>query len=396
MTRASQGIFYCGPEGISVWDLASACLGRNPELPGWNQLAERCVIPTYLGRVAVWQLCKLWQLGPEHEVLMPAYNCGTEVDPFVRHGCKVTLYRVDRNAQIDVEDIIRRKSDRTKVVYVTHYFGWAHRLKRLAAWCRENEILLVEDCALSLFSSGPDGPLGLVGDASIFSLGKFLPVPAAGILALRQLTGGTPRLRAAARRETMKRTRSLLKTNFLRRLDKVGCYSLSLRLKTRFDSPPRIDKSERLPDIPKDYYFDPELEEAGIPRVSLGLLSSVDPESVRRQRRENCLELESRLKNVPGVVPLYQSLPEGACPFAFPVITRNRNEFNHYLKAHGVSTCPFWEGYHRELLWDDFPEARCLKDTVTALPVNQSLGKSHMQYIADRVAEYCSSGVDKN
>ena len=165
------------------------------------------MLPTFLGRVAIWQLCNIWRLGPGDEILMPAYNCGTEVDPFLVHGCKVVLYRVDEKTRIDVPDIMRRRTRQTKVVYVTHFFGWPQDLEELARWCQAEQLRLVEDCALALFSSGPDGPLGLRGDAAIYSLGKSLPVPAGGVLTLRAGAGeAIPRLGHWPRQETRRRT----------------------------------------------------------------------------------------------------------------------------------------------------------------------------------------------
>ncbi len=59
---------------------------------------------------------------------------------------------------------------------------------------RRHECILVEDCALSLFSEADGKPLGAFGDYSVFCLYKTLPVPNGGVLvengkALPELTG---------------------------------------------------------------------------------------------------------------------------------------------------------------------------------------------------------------
>ena len=90
------------------------------------------------------------------------------------------MYRVDRNARIDMTDLVARITSRTKLVYVTHYFGRPAEIEDLVALCRERNIKLLEDCALSLFSD----TTGSLGDAAIFSFRKSLPACAGGALAL--------------------------------------------------------------------------------------------------------------------------------------------------------------------------------------------------------------------
>jgi dTDP-4-amino-4,6-dideoxygalactose transaminase len=380
-------LLYCGSEGLSLLDLLRGLLPQAAEMPQWEQLAGRTVLPTFLGRVAVWQLGELWRLKPDDEVLMPAYNCGTEVDPFLVRGCKVVLYRVDEKAQIDVEDLMRRRTPRTKVVYVTHYFGWPQDIRELAHWCRAENLRLVEDCALALFSSGPDGPLGLQGDAAIFSVGKFLPVAAGGLLTLRADSDlELPQLRSWPREEMRKRTLNLLLKDLQRQLERVGLYSLARRIKLRLAKPQKFCPANgELPDMPADYYFQPNLEHAAMPELSSRLLGDADVSSIRERRRSNYLDLERKLECVPQIAKMFDKLPLGTCPLAFPIILPHdyRAKTVSVLGTHGVCIYPFWEGYHRQVDSSGFPEARYLKDNVLTLPVNQSLSPRHMSFIAN-------------
>ena len=72
---------------------------------------------------------------------------------------------------------------RTRALYIIHPFGWPQQLTEIDAWRRARALLLVEDCALSLFSRLADGsPIGTKGDASVFSLPKSLPMPDGGAI----------------------------------------------------------------------------------------------------------------------------------------------------------------------------------------------------------------------
>jgi dTDP-4-amino-4,6-dideoxygalactose transaminase len=378
-------LLYCGSEGMTFSELFHGLMPAKPEMPPWEQFCGRTVLPTFLGRVAIWQLCNIWRLEPGDEILMPAYNCGTEVDPFLVYGCKVVLYRVDEKTRIDVPDIMRRRTRRTKVVYVTHFFGWPQDLRELARWCQVEQLRLVEDCALALFSSGPDGPLGLQGDAAIFSLGKSVPVPAGGVLTLRAGRGeAIPRLVHWPRGETCQRTMALLRMELQRKLERFGVYSLVRKMKTRMSRPRKANPTYReVPEMPGEYYLDDRIKDGTMPPLVQRALHSIEPGVVKKRRRENYLALEQGASGIPGLTPLFNQLPEGTCPLYFPMIGANRGEIVQALDAHGVSTNPFWEGYHRSLTWAEFPEARFLKDNVFTLPVNQSLSPLHMKFLLD-------------
>jgi perosamine synthetase len=378
---------YCGSEGLSITRVIRGLSKVSTELPVWEQLKGRVVLPTFLGRVAVQQLCEIWQLKSGDEILMPAYNCGTEIDPFLLYGCKIVFYRVDERARIDVMDIMRRRTPRTKIVYVTHYFGWSQDLRELTQWCSKEHLRIVEDCALALFSSGPDGPLGLQGDAAIFSLGKFLPLPAAGLLTLRRdSTLKIPVLREGARIEKIKRTQSLIRKDLQRQLERVGLYSFLRRIKMHFANRQVSEQGiAELPDMPEEYYFDERFRNIGIPRLSLGLLGAIDPNRVVQQRRENYLQLEKVVKQFPDLLPLFDSLQEGVCPLIFPIIVKNRPAWAGALQSLGIGAYTWWEGYHRKCSWAAFPEARYLKDHLLCLPVNQGLGEPQMAFIGQVV-----------
>ena len=382
-------LLYCGSESLDWGTAIRGILRAGFGIPDWPQFRDRVVMPTFLGRTAVWQLCRIWKLGSGDEILMPAYNCGTEVDPFLVSGCKVTLYRVDKNAKIDVLDIIRRRSDRTKVVYVTHYFGWSQNLDELLPWCRRHGLRLVEDCALALFSNSNEGPLGTVGDAAIFSLGKFLPVPAGGLLTLRSANGlNIPSLEHWPVKESLLRAFILFRKDLQRKLEVLGLYTPLRRLKIRKavrnvsrDSTTLAGIEPVRPDMPKDYYLDPRLKNKEMPPISIGIFNSIGSTVVNR-RRANYLELQSRIEHIKTLAPLFVHLHKGTCPMAFPVLSPKRRELVRMLESHGVCAYPFWEGYHRNLDWTDFPEARMLKDNLLTLPVNQSLSTAHMRFIS--------------
>ena len=381
-----EDIVYCPTRTID-WRHLLQDVFRGPDLPDWPQLSGACIIPFYQGRVALWFLCQHWQIKPGDEVVMPAYNCGSEVDPFGAYGAKVILYRVDENAQMDYEDIKKQCTHKTRIVYITHYFGWPQQVSAIYQWCKERSINVVEDCALALFSRGSEGYLGTLADASIFSFRKTLSVPDGAALVLKEsIDADTLSLRPPSVRQTFRNLLPFAKSAALAMLDASRLYRPLRRWKLKsFDFNKLADKSvdEVKPDMPTDYYFDRKLINQSISNVSCGILKRENPDIVIKRRRQNYLALYKELKDLHGMKVLFNTLPEGVCPLGFVMKVSCRKKVTQALNAHGIAAFSWWEGYHQDFCWDDFPEARCLKNTVLFLPINQSLNQVQLRYIGN-------------
>ena len=380
---------HCGPCGVGIADVAYAAARRAGPRPPWPQFDGRQVALTHCARTAIALACRRWGLGPGDEALVPSYNCGSEVDVLLKLGLDVRMYRVDRATCIDQEHVRSLCGPRTRLVLVIHYFGWPQDIRDLAAWCRERNIRLLEDCALALFSDGPDGSLGRLGDAAVFSLPKTLPVPDGGILSLpATVNGASEPLVAPPWWPLLRRTLPLLKARTLHNAESLGLYPLARRVLGRSWLRSRIaSNGAPYPDMPASYYFDLRLAHCGVSRLTAGLIANVDPEVIQAARRRNYLQLQRELVDVPGVRPLFAELPAGVCPLCFPVLVADRPRWLAALHAWGVPAIGWWAGYHQALPWVDFPEACDLKDQVVSLPVHQDLSLDHTGHVSDCVRQ---------
>lgn len=86
---------------------------------------------------------------------------------------------------VDVEDVRRRITDRTRAVCVVHYGGYPADVEALRALCDERGLALIEDAAHSPSASRGGRMAGAWGDASCFSFfsNKVLAVGEGGLLA---------------------------------------------------------------------------------------------------------------------------------------------------------------------------------------------------------------------
>jgi len=354
--------------GRSAAQIVAAATGRCRGVPAWPQLPRDRTTLTYLGRHAAAVACRRLGIGPGDEVLMPSYNCGVEVEAVLSVGASVVLYRVDHRLEVDVEDVRLRITPWTRAVYATHGFAGVAPLRELRGLCREFGLFLIEDCALALFASDTDGLAGRDADAAVFSFKKTLPVPDGGALVLRRPWPQSPRefVRPSPSR-VLRRTLGLL-----RRPGRCG---------------PACRTAPRRPDMPDSYYWDKTNARWSISRMTLGILAQIDPPWVVARRRANYERLCAGLEGAPGVKPLVARLPDGACPVALPVVSRERDRLVDELRRRGVAAVAWWAGFHRGLPWDDFPEACRLKNSVVALPVHQDLDVDAVDRVARAVVD---------
>ena len=105
------------------------------------------------------------------EVLVPALTpimCGTSV-----HLAGGTPVYVDVNPDtflIEIEDIKKKITNKTKAILAVHMYGGICNLKELRKICNNNKLFLVEDCAESMIARDENNLItGSVGDIGCWS-----------------------------------------------------------------------------------------------------------------------------------------------------------------------------------------------------------------------------------
>lgn len=387
---------YCGGPSIGLWKWLRAGGASTNSPAAWPQLQDRQVITTFRGRTAAALACRLLGIGTGHEVLVPSYNCGTELDAIRHSGARLVGYQVSRHCRIDLNDLEARRTDRTRAVYIIHYFGWEQPVQELRQWCDQHGLLLIEDCALALFSDGPSGAIGRMGDAAIFSLPKTLGSWHGGLLSLpASHTKNPPELAPAGFSTLLKEFRNSVRAAAMGALARTGLYGTVLTARRRLrDRHAEPEPDANYPRMPDDYYFNPEAEadRALHPRL-WALAGSLPVEEIIRRRRRNYLHLADALEGLADSELLFPDLPAGVCPLSLPLLVPDRDSFVRELQARGIAALPWWAGYHLEGLdWSRFPEAARLKRHILSLPVHQNLSDSQLKYVAETVTRLRENG----
>lgn len=337
-------------------------------------------------RVAIRKACDVLNLIAGDEVLAPAYNCGSEIDPLHHAGLTIRLYPVDRHTHPDLDEIERMIGPRTRAVYLTHYFGFLQpEVTALRALCDSHGLWLIEDCALSLLS-GAQPAEGYTGDIAVFCFYKFFPTLAGGALVLNN-----DRLAADISFEGSvpmhQMVKHLVRTGLSMTLgaERSAAILQMLRRGGKQDTPSISTAGSELPDMPPHYYFDSHLRDAPISLFAARPLQSFNSKQTISARRRNYRIYLEALSDMPKATPLFPELPESVCPLSMPVLTNNRDALAAALVARGIPATPWWAGYNQHLDWTACEDACYLKDHVLALPLDQYLEPVTIKHIAQEL-----------
>ena len=309
------------------------------------------------------------------EVLFPAYHCGSEFDVLVAQGLKLRYYPNGPDLVVSVEDLKNVWTAQTKAVYVIHYLGWPQDLAPIAAWCRERNLILIEDCAQALYGSVPDRPIGQEGDLAIFSLHKFLPLQDGGAAVFNRIPAGQPKrgvplgwrghvgvsLQRAAQGFHNNRGWSGV-------VGEMGCHVLSA--------------------ITRRLGLAPETRSRAMSETSCRMLHNIDHKRVMEERRANYQEILGWFNKVPGVRPFYPVLGEGVVPLLFPLLADNPPVFLAAMERANIEAGMLWSSVHPAFPLDEFPEVAYLKSHLIVVPVHQGLTQVDLGRMKSVVERY--------
>jgi dTDP-4-amino-4,6-dideoxygalactose transaminase len=351
-------------------------------------------IMTYSGSAALCAAARGLKQIDRKQLLAPSYNCGGEIEPFMREGFEVDVYRVDQDGCIDLSDLESRLRRSQQVVLVTHYFGFATELETVRSLCQTKGAYLLEDCAHAFMSSTSGEFLGAKGDLSIFSFKKSLPTPDGGCLILNnQDIPAVPPPAAAPFLPVYKKTVKLLMEGLFSRAEarsRLGYEALQIAKKTMqaaefmvSKSIGRDDAQIDTPDI-NSLDFDSSVLDFRMSRRSLSLLPKIDTDDLKRRRRENYRYVQQALSDLKCLQPLFDGLPDGICPLKFPFVTpsdhpRAQEIMDRYPLVYG-----WWPLFHPSVPWDQFPESQWLKNNCFVIEIHQDMETTHLDFLVDQ------------
>ena len=118
-------------------------------------------------------------VGPGTEVLVPAYTWHATATPVLQCGAVPVFCDIDPlTLTIDVDDLTRRITHRTKAVCAVHMWGSPAEMDRIMEVARRHDLAVIEDCSHAHGARYDGRPVGSWGNVGCFSLHASKPVAA--------------------------------------------------------------------------------------------------------------------------------------------------------------------------------------------------------------------------
>ena len=339
------------------------------------------------GRAALFHAISSLSLPTESVILVPAYNCGVEVEAVLRSGCSVVFFRVNSDLTIDLNHIAEKITSLTKAIVVPHYFGFPQDISGLKELTRNRNIVIIEDCAHALYSQDRNEAwLGKVGDFGLFSMRKTVSMPNGGAVLVNNPSLALPDkgksyFNLSLVKESVK---SILEYEKNRAGKNFNLSEELLAFYQKYISRSDGSGGTLTAENPRWYYDVPSLDyKNDISFVSRFCSEKEDSREIIASRRRNYEFLKKSLGahcDEDYVVP--ELLP-GTCPLCLPLFVKRRDATVSLMTANGVEPYIFGRHPHPLVNRNEFPELKALADSVIGLPVHQQLTQEDMETVAD-------------
>lgn len=122
------------------------------------------------GTVAIYLALKALGIGPGDEVLVQDVSFIASANGIEMAGAKPVFVDIPAFNDLTIDLSRIELTPNTKAILVAHLFGTAcSNIEAVAAFCRDNNLLLIEDAAQALFITNGTTHCGNFGDAATFS-----------------------------------------------------------------------------------------------------------------------------------------------------------------------------------------------------------------------------------
>lgn len=153
---------------ISIYDNSNIFEKFENEFAKYHN--KRYGLVTSSGTAALWSMYDSIGLKSNDEILCPAYTFFATNTPIFLTGATPVLVDCDEYGNMNIDEIEKKITSRTKAIVVTHMWGYPCQMDKIRAIADKYHLYLLEDCSHAHGGSYKGKKLGEWGDVAAFSL----------------------------------------------------------------------------------------------------------------------------------------------------------------------------------------------------------------------------------
>ncbi len=186
----ADDVLLAAAMALTPWSWKSGEPVRRVEESIEEILGAGHVVTVDSGRTALHTILKAFDLQKDDEVLLQAYTCVAVPEPILWLQCKPVYVDCNKEYTIDIADLEKKITPKSKVIIAQHTFGKAADMDAILAIAKKHNLFVIEDCAHALGGKYKNKPLGSLADAAFFSFGRDKCVSSVfgGAIAVREET----------------------------------------------------------------------------------------------------------------------------------------------------------------------------------------------------------------
>ena len=293
------------------------------------------------------------------EVLTTPLTCTATNWPILANNLKIKWVDVDeKTLNMDLEDLERKITKKTKVIFVVHWGGYPIDLDKLDEIVRKTEKkfgfkpMIIEDCAHAMGSTYNNKPIGSHGNWCTFSF-----------QAIKHITTGDGGILITPDRESYERSKLLRWYGIDRESNK---------------------KDFRCEEDIKEWGFKFHMNDIA---ATIGIENFKHLDSIVKKHRDNADFYDKELKDVDKVTLLERKYNHKSSFWIYSMLVDHKDEFMNHMKECGIMVSQVHERNDIHSCVKEFETHLPTLDRITpkliSIPVGWWVTEKDRQYIVD-------------
>lgn len=334
------------------------------------------------GRNGLAILFDLLEFEKGNNIMLPAFVAHGVALPIKRKGLIPMYYKSNEDLSPNIVDIEKKiKNKNVVAIFLIHYFGYPQEIESLIKIAKNNNVIIIEDCAQALYSTYSNGNLiGTKGDITLFSLTKFLPIPDGSLFVFNNAE-----IKFDLNKINYKHSAvSFFSVQFAKIQLQIATWQARSNYSIfNFG----LNFFYKITTLIHYWLICLEKKHVNISKYSKDLLTKLDIKNIMNQRKINGSYVNKGL--FVDKLNIYRKMNNNLCLTGIPILFSNRNYIKSYLKKKNIKTLVY-----NKFWWFVPNDEKCnfeneyeFHQNHLLLPISENLEKTQLDYIVKIVNE---------